>query len=401
MSRSMLIALWLLPASLWAQPTDTGFEPKRGLYAAPIAVALTADDAAATIRYTTDGSAPTRERGTIYAGPVPIERTTVLRAMAYGGGGQTNVDTHTYIFPADVVRQPRRIDGWPTPTLGSGRQQVRLDYEMDPEIRGRWDLEAALRALPSVSVVAPRGPLMDAYVGNAEIPASVEFIDPERPGRSGQEDGGVEGHSHQIVKRSLRLSFKPEYGAGSFQTPMLRDAALDGRDATEQLDRLVLRAGTNRSVSQAWNADDTAYARDSWARHSQLAMSGIGLRDRAVHVYLNGVYFGVYEATERADGRWRARYFGGDDDDYFTVSHSGAKGGDAGRWNHLRNELANRDLRDAGPLRRGAALPRPRQLRRLPHPQLVRRYRRLAPEQLVGRQPERAPGAFPVRRLGR
>ena len=50
---------------------------------------------------------PTASTGLVYTAPVPISRTTVLRAAAFKPDFvATNVDTHTYIFTSDVISHP-------------------------------------------------------------------------------------------------------------------------------------------------------------------------------------------------------------------------------------------------------------------------------------------------------
>ena len=84
-------------------------------------------------------------------------------AAAFLTGYQpTDVDTHTYIFTADVITQS------PTGTPPTGRpvgpinRQV-LDYGMDPDIVNSADptiggpavVQNALKAIPTISVVCP------------------------------------------------------------------------------------------------------------------------------------------------------------------------------------------------------------------------------------------------------
>ena len=51
-----------------------------GFYEVPQQANITSEDDLAVIRYTIDGSPPTATSGEVYAGPIPIERTTTLRA---------------------------------------------------------------------------------------------------------------------------------------------------------------------------------------------------------------------------------------------------------------------------------------------------------------------------------
>ena len=61
-------------------------EPGAGLYNQATSVTLTSATAGAAIRYTTDGSSPSEDRGTLYQGPITIDRNLVLKAVAYKSG---------------------------------------------------------------------------------------------------------------------------------------------------------------------------------------------------------------------------------------------------------------------------------------------------------------------------
>ena len=82
---------------------DTSFSVDRGIYESAFDLEITTNTQGASIRYTTDGSLPSETFGEIYTGPIMIDDTTVVRAIAYKEGYRsTNVDTQSYIFPADV-----------------------------------------------------------------------------------------------------------------------------------------------------------------------------------------------------------------------------------------------------------------------------------------------------------
>ncbi|MCK6501289.1 MAG: chitobiase/beta-hexosaminidase C-terminal domain-containing protein, partial [Nitrospira sp.] len=73
------------------------FSRHRGYVTTNFDVTLSCATEGAVIRYTLDRSEPTLSRGQTYAGPVPITRTTVLRAAAFRDGwAPTAVVTHTY-----------------------------------------------------------------------------------------------------------------------------------------------------------------------------------------------------------------------------------------------------------------------------------------------------------------
>jgi len=92
--------------------TDIHVEPPRGFYFQPFDVRLSTALGDGTIAYTTDGELPVP----MSAGQGPkvtnvivrITNTTVLRAAAFRNGLKPGrVETHTYVFHANVVRQTR------------------------------------------------------------------------------------------------------------------------------------------------------------------------------------------------------------------------------------------------------------------------------------------------------
>ena len=107
---------------------DTKFSHTRGFYDTNFSLSITCATPGVTIRFTTNGSAPTASSGFIYTNALPITNTTVLRAAAFKTGAlPSDVDTHSYVFARDVVRQPDdlvgqecvgRGDDSPAPGLG-------------------------------------------------------------------------------------------------------------------------------------------------------------------------------------------------------------------------------------------------------------------------------------------
>jgi hypothetical protein len=59
------------------------FSPPAGSYSATQTVTLSTTTAGASIRYTTDGTAPSETAGTLYGGAITVSATTTLKAIAY------------------------------------------------------------------------------------------------------------------------------------------------------------------------------------------------------------------------------------------------------------------------------------------------------------------------------
>ena len=58
-----------------------------------------------------------------------------------------------------------------------------------------------------------------------------------------------------------------------------------------------------------------------------------------VHLYLNGLYWGLYNAVERPDSWFTSGNLGGEREDWHAVNHRGTLSGDPTRWDYLRGEL--------------------------------------------------------------
>ncbi len=323
---------------------DTKFNPNRGFYSRPIRVEITSETPGASIRYTTNGSTPTPTNGTPYTGPISISSTTTLRAMAYKTGmDSTNVDTQTYLFTDDIIRQSSSAPpGWPS---GSVNGQV-YRYGMNsgvvnsnnPAIGGVQQVKDALVSIPTLSIVLDQAGLTSSGQGIYSNPgssgyawereASLELIHP--PGWV-DPDGNSEGFQTgcglrirggfsrrtQNPKHSFRLFFRGEYGNGRLNYKLFGDEGAD------EFDKIDLRGPQNYSWAQGGTSQNS-FIRDTWSRDLQGEMGHPYKRSRWYHLYLNGIYWGMCETDERAEANYGEIYFGGDQLDYDVVKSFGS-----------------------------------------------------------------------------
>ena len=312
---------------------DTSFHPTRGFYNTPIDVVIEAQKEA-IIRYTLDGSQPTANTGLLYSTEtgIKISGTTTLRAAAFREGYlSSGVDTHTYLFSADIVNQPSNPSGFSSSWAGA-------DYGMDQDphhlalIAGDPDLEPtkaqqvirnALGELPALSLVMDVNDWFDPARGiysNStargsawEKACSAELIFPlGLEGRPLQIDCGVriQGNSSRNAtanpKHSLRLAFREQYGESKLRYPWF------GEEGPQEFDTLVLRSNSQ----DAWVYSSTKnrmgqFVRDAWARETHRRMGHESPDGNWVHLFINGLYWGVYNPTERPDNsHGKARYGG-------------------------------------------------------------------------------------------
>jgi len=343
------------------------FSQPHGLYAEPLLITLATTASTAQIWYTTDGTEPTPAAGQRYTTPLPITTTTVLRATATAAGYQpAPITTQSYLFPAAVITQPANPPGMPATwgthriTFGGGvaGEPVHADYAMDARIAqdptAQPLLLDGLRSLPALSLVLPPSAFAELYSDpqrrgvEAEYAASVELIpatatattattpngsaEPGFQRNAGLRIQGGAGRWEYMPKHSFRLFFKAAYGATKLEYRFFPDSPVTA------FDTLILRAGVDRSFAGHPDTADlrqTTYTRDAWLRATQRAISGVGVHGRFVHLYVNGLYWGLYEAVERPDAAFAAAYYGGDKEEWATASHGGPVAGLLDRFNVL------------------------------------------------------------------
>ncbi len=321
---------------------DTTFSVDRGFFDAPFSVDIATNTPGATIRYTTDGSEPTATHGNVYSGPIAIATTTTLRAAAFKDDHlPTNIDTQTYLFAADVIRQPSAPAGYPTTwstyQIGPVGTPVPADYAMNQTIVDNpaysGEIVDAMKSLPTLSLVMSRDDWFDQNTGiyvnpfgmgnDWERTVSAEWIDPSG-GDEFQIDAGVRvfgGYSRHFwatPKKSFTLRFQRDHGP-----PKLNFDVFENNDV-DQFDLLVLRA----VFSDAWpdGASPPQYLRDHFARQTQLAMGQPSSDGNWVHLYINGLYWGIYNPSERPDANFAASHFGGEPEEYDAIKHGGLLG---------------------------------------------------------------------------
>ncbi|MDD2600963.1 MAG: CotH kinase family protein [Kiritimatiellae bacterium] len=322
------------------------FSMQRGIYETPFSLTLSCASSNSEIYYTTDGSEPSMSVGVLYDTPITVGTTTVVRAVAYKADAlpQRSIQTHTYLFLDDVLTRTSRPDGYPA-TWG-GFQQVSYSISANAAAQPGYSsaMRAALQAVPVISLSMSADDLFGAggiysnpEVDGLEKAVSVEWIT-NGVGQV-QLDAGLRvqgGASRKFVntpKKSLRLLFKAEYGPGRLKTPVLKDEGSDLAD----FNTLVLRAEYNNSWVH-WEAEQRLrgiYIRDQWVRDTQIAMRGSGSHGGHVHLFLNGIYWGLYNLAERPDAAFGANYFGGEREDYDAMTHDGIRDGDNIAWNQM------------------------------------------------------------------
>ncbi|MDZ7288380.1 MAG: CotH kinase family protein [candidate division KSB1 bacterium] len=344
---------FLILAELYARETFSvpapEFSVQRGFYENSFDVIVTAQTTNASIKYTLDGSDPrTSPTALLQTSPATIridpESTAgqrgktpgvILRACAVAPGYSPSASvTHTYLFVNKVgTLSPDNVKpgpGWPNPTTAANPQAI--NYGMDPDVlndpRYKDLIDDALLAIPSISIAtdlkhlfAPdSGIYMNAMSDGAawERPASIELLNPN--GAEGFQinagiriRGGWSRHGDN-PKHAFRLFFRSEYGQGKLEYPLFEN------EGVNKFDKVDLRTSQNYSWSYPGHQGEyNTMNRDVFSRDLQREMGQPYTRSRYYHLYINGVYWGLYQSQERSEARYAASYFGGNVEDYDVV----------------------------------------------------------------------------------
>jgi hypothetical protein len=348
------------------------FSMRRGFYKNSFDVTVGSTTPNATIRYTLDGSDPrtssaASERispATIRIDPESTEGQrgktpgVILRACTLAPGYSVGEPiTQTYLFVEKVgALSPDGVKpgpNWPNPTTSANPQVI--NYGMDPDVlndpRYKDLIDDALLAIPTISISTDLNHLFARDSGiylNAqqdgrewERPASIELLNPD--GTEGFQinagiriRGGWSRHGEN-PKHAFRFFFRREYGKGELEYPLF------GSEGADTFDKLDLRTSQNYSWSYPGHLGQyNTMNRDVFSRDLQREMGQPYTRSRYYHLYLNGVYWGLFQTQERPEARFAASYFGGNVEDYDVIKNDdgyavGATDGDLTAYRELWN----------------------------------------------------------------
>jgi hypothetical protein len=280
---------------------DTQFSSDRGFYDTGFDLTISTLTPNAEIRYTLNGSAPSETSGLIYTTPFTISATTVVRAMAHRPGFEpTNIDTHSYIFPQNVLTQPKM------------RTAITASALYGPQMID------SLKAVPTISLVTQNTAFENETGANIrdEFASSIEMIFPD--GTKGfQENAGLSNYGGRFTnfnKKSFRVAFRSEFGKTKLNYPIFDGFDYPNFPPTEKFDAIDLRSGSHDMVSRG------AYMSNRFIDDTLMEMGNVAPHGRFVHVYLNGKYWGQYHMRERWSADMASSYYGGPKDEYEAIN---------------------------------------------------------------------------------
>lgn len=321
-----------------------------GVYARPVACDITGN----RVVCTTNGADP-RTNVCPFARPsrMQIAHTTVLRCLATRFGYRpSETVTSTFVIRSSLPGQDikrAKANGQPTHWKGEP-----ADYGMDFRLAGGdWidrdptdsksmrALGDALDSLPILSISCDPGDLfgdLGIYSnplkrGKAwQRPANLEAFHHGR--RLLDVSCGVRVHGHitrtrnYTRKRSIRIYFRRKYGARTIDWPFFGEY--------QDVRTLVLRGGGTDSWRMR-RLPDIQYVRDEYARRLHQEMEGSSPQGHFAHLFLNGMYWGVYNVVERLTADYLSRRNPNDGTDWDVIKDGKVAYGNDVAWSRLRN----------------------------------------------------------------
>ena len=329
------------------------FSAEHGIYGQEFRLWITSPVESANIFYTLDGSDPRRE-GLPYGGSLGINATTVVRAaLLLPDSTWSDVTTASYVIPESLLQQSNRPSGYPAYWGNYCEIEGRAiaDYGMDLELTRNATyakyITEGITTLPIVSLSTAPGNLFsdtpDPETGGIYIFTGCPVGDGtgrgwERPvtfemmnGPDGLDltvdccvklHGGHGRLPEKNPKHAFRLHFKSAYGPGKLKYPVF------GTHGPNRFNALVLRTFFGYSWVHWDNMqrNRAQYTRDLWARATQSQMGDPVSMGQYVHLFLNGLYWGIYNMCERVSDDFCAQHFGGSEEDWDVTEVDGGAG---------------------------------------------------------------------------
>ncbi len=323
--------------------TSVVFSHKAGFCSSPFTLTLTSPDNTLGIVYTLDGSNPQTSTTAFRAGKdttitIDPSSTTgraatpafVVRAsLSKSGYTPSKPVAHTFIFIESVKTQANPGGSWPTTNTNQQVIDLAMDSRVVTDSKYSNLIDDAFLQIPSISISTDMENLFDPSVGiyvNAgghgldwEKFSSVELINPD--GSNGfmvnaglRIRGGWSRHS-EYPKHAFRLFFREDYGAAKLNFPLFEN------EGVSEFDKIDLRCEQNYAWSN-WGGEHNTMVREVFSRDSQRDMDQPYTRSRYYHLYLNGMYWGIYQTQERSEAKFAADYLGGNDEDYDVLKVS-------------------------------------------------------------------------------
>ena len=295
---------------------------------------------ASTTLWTVPRRAPRTAR--MYTGPITISTTATVRAVSVIRRlGRRGFDRNLRL--SQRRGQPAGQSGRLSDDVGRARRPTMPWTRRSRPIRltrTRWCRTCSrcrrCRSSPTspTSSIRPRAstPTRPTATWKCRRRWSISTPPPARRSRSTRPCGckGAWGATWDSRSTRSASSSRP------LTVPSKLDFPLFGDGATDSFDTVTLRANFNDAW--VWGQNEAQYIRDQFADETLLAMGEPASHGNYVQLYVNGLYWGVYNPTERPDTSFAAAYLGGDKDNWDAFDADQAvNSSDTTEYNELMN----------------------------------------------------------------
>ncbi|MEG0256032.1 FN3 associated domain-containing protein [Vagococcus sp.] len=316
--------------------TSLHFSQERGVYPSGFDLKLNVDPSL-SIRYTTDGTDPTPTVGNTYNGPIKVNKTMVVKAIAFNDNTQTNVVAHSYILENNLPNEVKKGSVW----------QYKDSINTEDYAKG-------MKQFPIISVTGNRSDLTknDDTIGTFEyIDAHTStshgnYFSPVATKKYGQVSSNqynsgvaVKFNRNALTKKAKYEFFEPVPG-DTFK-PVKKFAKLQMKEGQDGPQNDIYGLGFNRYDEKVTN---------TLAKQ----MGKLGLGSRYVHYFYNGRYFGVKTLRENFSEKMFEEYFGGNDTDYTKIrfqdaafSRGNVEDKTSTVWPVIQKSIKNNDFQEA------------------------------------------------------
>jgi hypothetical protein len=322
---------------------DTKFSVNRGFYDTPFSLSITTATAGASVYFTTNGSAPSPVNGFLYSSPINITGNSFIRAQAFLSGWiPSGIDTHSYIFLRDVLRQSNNIPNYPTVWQASYPADYAMDSNIVQHVVYGTTISNDLRTIATLALVTDQNGLWHSSTGiypNAtstgpawERAASLELIRGDGQTEFAttakiQMHGNASRDNARTPKHSIRANFSSDFGptqlgydwfgggVDEHDAIVLRSCGfVDGWAGRYADNNLYISSETGEQFrGLRYRPETTCYLRDVWVKESFREMGWLTSRSTFVHFYLNGLYWGLYQPSERYGSSYFQKHLGGEE----------------------------------------------------------------------------------------
>lgn len=359
-------------------PVFSGSAP--GIYEGTVLSAvLTPPPTGGAVHFTTNSANPTRY-SELYSGPISANRSTIVRAIAAKDGWLPSSSvTRSFLFKESILGTAAQ--GTP-PTDQQGAKDAQnqfqgilfgypestedesypLLYRMDASAvaANKDTLRTELSALPIISIVSTVPEFFEVATGGlypnsgqTEGPpssdprgrewerfCSFEIIEPgnavsKQANAAILMTGGSSIQQSTTRKHNMRIKFDATYGPNSLVHPLFPGTGIP------EFFNFNLKNTTHDSWSTNWGSyitDPATYCNEAFIMATHKAMGHEVPNQRWCHVFINGIYWGPYQITERVDDAFMDAHFG--NGDYTVIKQFGeAVSGDYGEWTALETLL--------------------------------------------------------------